>query len=66
MRRFYRLSVEPTLFGGYALVREWGRIGARHGRFKEDWHGSESDAANAFAEALKRRLVRGYAPEPGA
>ena len=25
--RFYRLSIEPTLFGGVALVREWGRIG---------------------------------------
>lgn len=27
MARFYALGVEPTLFGEFALVREWGRIG---------------------------------------
>ncbi len=26
--RFYALSVQPTLFGDWVLVREWGRIGA--------------------------------------
>ncbi|MEM1364057.1 MAG: WGR domain-containing protein, partial [Pseudomonadota bacterium] len=26
-RRFYALSVQRTLFGEWALVREWGRIG---------------------------------------
>ncbi|WP_338130258.1 WGR domain-containing protein [Komagataeibacter oboediens] len=25
--RYYRLSVQPDLFGGAALVRNWGRIG---------------------------------------
>lgn len=29
MARFYALSVQPTLFGEWALVREWGRIGLR-------------------------------------
>jgi predicted DNA-binding WGR domain protein len=60
MRRFYRLSVEPTLFGDYALVREWGRIGAKRGQSKEEWLGSESDADDALAKALKYRLGRGY------
>jgi predicted DNA-binding WGR domain protein len=32
MRRFYRLDVQPDLFGGFALVKEWGHIGARGGR----------------------------------
>lgn len=27
MRRFYTLSIQPTLFGGASLVRNWGRIG---------------------------------------
>ena len=27
MLRFYALHVAPTLFGDWALVREWGRIG---------------------------------------
>ena len=29
MSRFYRLDVQPDLFGGVLLVKEWGRIGAR-------------------------------------
>lgn len=28
MRRFYALSIQPTLFGGASVVRNWGRIGA--------------------------------------
>ncbi|MEJ6871814.1 WGR domain-containing protein, partial [Bradyrhizobium japonicum] len=27
MRRFYLLSIQPTLFGGVSLIRDWGRIG---------------------------------------
>jgi predicted DNA-binding WGR domain protein len=29
MRRFYRLDMQPDLFGGVLLVKEWGRIGLR-------------------------------------
>lgn len=29
MARFYVLSIQPTLFGGSSVVREWGRIGTR-------------------------------------
>ena len=29
--RFYSLDIQPDLFGGWSLVREWGRIG-RHGK----------------------------------
>jgi predicted DNA-binding WGR domain protein len=28
MARFYALHSAPTLFGGWDLVREWGRIGS--------------------------------------
>ncbi|RWB36556.1 MAG: WGR domain-containing protein, partial [Mesorhizobium sp.] len=27
MRRFYVLAIQPTLFGGASLIRNWGRIG---------------------------------------
>ena len=27
MARFYRFDVQPTMFGEWALVKEWGRIG---------------------------------------
>lgn len=29
MARFYAFTIQPTLFGEWALVREWGRIGRR-------------------------------------
>jgi WGR domain len=29
MRRFYRLDIVPDLFGGFLLMKQWGRIGAR-------------------------------------
>jgi predicted DNA-binding WGR domain protein len=28
MARFYAVQVVPTLFGSWALIREWGRIGS--------------------------------------
>lgn len=60
MRRFYQLSVEPTLFGDFALVHEWGRIGAKRWRTKDGWHSSALEAEAALAMALKHRLARGY------
>ncbi|MEJ6782593.1 WGR domain-containing protein [Aminobacter sp. Piv2-1] len=59
MARFYRLSIEPTLFGDVALVREWGRIGT-HGRRRLDLftNGHEADRALRVLSAAKIR--RGY------
>ncbi len=28
MARFYALDVQPTLFGEFVLLKEWGRIGS--------------------------------------
>ncbi len=28
MHRFYLLTVQPTLFGGVSVIRNWGRIGS--------------------------------------
>ena len=28
MRRFYALDVRPNLFGHWAFIREWGRVGS--------------------------------------
>jgi predicted DNA-binding WGR domain protein len=60
MRRFYRLSVEPTLFGDFVLVREWGRIGAGQGRTKEEWYASANEVNAALGKAIKHRFARGY------
>ena len=41
MNRFYRLDVQPDLFGGVLLMKEWGRIGAR-GRMVTEPYDSET------------------------
>ena len=60
MRRFYQMRIEPTLFGEWALIREWGRIGSRRGQKLEQWFETAAPAEMALRklEAVKRR--RGY------
>ena len=59
-RRYYALSVCPTLFGEWSVLREWGRLGHQGGRIMLDSHPSE-DAAQAALSAWKRQKERrGY------
>lgn len=60
MARYYGLSLQPTLFGPVALVRNWGRIGTR-GQQRIEWHESVREAEVALARQAARRLKRGYA-----
>lgn len=64
MRRFYRLSVEPTLFGDFALVREWGRVGAKRGRTREEWHASAQNAEVALDRASSYGWYEGVLFQP--
>jgi predicted DNA-binding WGR domain protein len=59
MRRFYRLDVQPDLFGGFGVVKEWGRIGAR-GRMMDEWHMTELEARAAMRRMAERKRRRGY------
>ncbi|MEY9186482.1 WGR domain-containing protein [Bradyrhizobium ottawaense] len=47
MARFYVLTIEPTLFGDTALVREWGRLGQR-GRRRMDLFAGRVQAVEAL------------------
>jgi predicted DNA-binding WGR domain protein len=60
MRRFYRLDMQPDLFGGVLLMKEWGRIGAR-GRIMAERYDSEALAADALQRHADRKKRRGYA-----
>jgi predicted DNA-binding WGR domain protein len=60
MRRFYRLDMQPDLFGGVLLMKEWGRIGAR-GRIMAERFDSEGLAADALQRQADRKRRRGYA-----
>jgi predicted DNA-binding WGR domain protein len=58
--RYYLLDVQPHLFGGWSLIREWGRIG-RPGQVKIDVCDSLEEATNAFHGKLRQKRRRGYA-----
>jgi len=47
-QRFYNIAVTRTLFDGWALVREWGRIG-QPGAIREAWFETESATIEARA-----------------
>jgi predicted DNA-binding WGR domain protein len=57
--RFYAITVAPTLFGPWALVREWGRIG-QPGTVREDWFEAAALAEGAARTLLRRKERRGY------
>lgn len=59
MARFYVLDVQPDLFGEWALVREWGRIG-RAGQSRRASFAEHGAVEAAFAREFKKRRSRGY------
>jgi len=59
MARFYLLDVQPTLFGEWTLVKEWGRIG-RGGQSRRVSFVGRAEAEEAFGRAVKQRLRRRY------
>ena len=61
--RYYVLSIEPNLFEGVSLVKEWGRIGAR-GRSATELHPDLAGARVALDVWLRRKLRRGYVRPP--
>jgi predicted DNA-binding WGR domain protein len=59
MHRYYTLQLAPTLFGGWALVAEWGRIGSS-GKVKHQVFQTEELAQNALEKPLTTKTKRGY------
>lgn len=57
--RFYVLSIDETLFGDVALVREWGRIGT-NGRRRLDLFDDRVRAISSLEDWLERKRRRGY------
>jgi predicted DNA-binding WGR domain protein len=58
--RYYLLDVQPHLFGGWSVIREWGRIG-HPGQVKIDLCDSLEEAAQTFNGKLRQKQRRGYA-----
>ena len=61
MHRFYALQLTATLFGQWALVAEWGRIGSA-GRLQERVFPSLELAQAALAQRQSAKMRRGYRP----
>ena len=59
MARYYVLSIQPTLFGGSSVVREWGRIGTR-GQCKVELHDDLQQAEQVKTSIERSKLRRGY------
>jgi predicted DNA-binding WGR domain protein len=59
MARFYKLDVQPTLFGEWAVVREWGRIG-RGGTVRSDAYDTIGAAEKARDRQWEIKSRRGY------
>jgi predicted DNA-binding WGR domain protein len=51
--------VQPDLFGGVLLDKEWDRIGAR-GRMVAEPYDDEALAADAMKQQTERKRRRGY------
>lgn len=58
-QRFYTLQVMPTLFGSWAMVRAWGRIG-HPGTVREMWFATKAEADAAGEQWRQRKEQRGY------
>lgn len=59
LHRFYIVNLGATLFGEWALSREWGRIGSP-GTVRTTSFERREDAQQAEQHIIKRRLSHGY------
>lgn len=60
LARYYRMLIAPTLFGEWALLREWGRIGSG-GTVRADPYPNAGAALLAMQALVRAKLKRGYA-----
>lgn len=59
MQRFYAMHVVQTIFGDWALIREWGRIGSP-GTVREEWFNTEEEALSRKIEIFDKKGKKGY------
>ena len=62
MRRFYTLTIQPTLFGGASIIRNWGRIGSNGQTMMETFDGQEGVRTRAGRNRTLRSNKSGTMP----
>ena len=63
MHRYYAMRLQPDLFGGCSLVREWGRIGSG-GQLRCQTYRHEGQAINALIAFSRQKQRKGYMVSP--
>lgn len=61
MARFYKLDVQPTLFGEWAVILQWGRKG-RGGTVRSTPYNNDQEAEAARDQQRQVKERRGYHP----
>jgi predicted DNA-binding WGR domain protein len=59
MARFYKIDVQPTLFGEWAVIREWGRIG-QGGTLRSTAYNTARAAEAARDQRFRGKVKSGY------
>lgn len=59
LARFYQVEIHPTLFGEWAVIRRWGRIGT-YGNMRQDCFASLSEARDSHSLRVANKHRRGY------
>ncbi|MGI0119716.1 WGR domain-containing protein [Zooshikella sp. RANM57] len=57
--KYYSLHIQPDLFGQWALMRYWGRIG-KNGQLKIDTFSTLEEAQQLFNDLKKNKIKKGY------
>ena len=60
LHRFYRLDVQPDLFGQWCLIREWGRIGSTGGQTRTVTYATCFEAEAALEKQRRAKEKNGY------
>ena len=58
--RYYALTWQPALTGGWIVERAWGRLSSRSRQYKTDSAADVNDAMAVVRSHLRRRLRHGY------
>lgn len=58
-QRFYSIHIDKTIFGHWAVIKEWGRIGSP-GTVREEWFDNESQAMDKANSIVDLRIRHGY------
>jgi predicted DNA-binding WGR domain protein len=64
MHRYYRLDVQPDLFGQWCCIREWGRIGVA-GQTRSLPYPTPEVAEAALEQQRRAKERKGYVPAAG-